>query len=74
MSTWHQDQAMRRQPISLWDEELWTVIENPSNGHLCLSRFEDQDTAQVYLKNITGNKPKTGYYILPPMQKYMRRK
>lgn len=67
MATWHQQQAMVRNPCPLWHESKWTVVEDPPGGSLCTSRFDTAEEAQTYERNI-GRKHT---YILAPMQHQM---
>lgn len=63
MATWHQ----QRNPVPFWHETQWTVVEDPPHGSTCLSRFDTQQEAQTYERNV-GRKHT---YILPPMQHQM---
>lgn len=60
MSTWHQDNAMRRafregRPIRLYDETKWVILHNPPNK--CLSRelFDTEATARTTLERWEKN-------------------
>ena len=67
MATWHQQQAMARNPVPLWHETQWTVVEDPPGKAMTLARFETPELAQTHERNL-GSKHS---YILPPMQHQM---
>lgn len=73
MATWHQEQAARRahkagNPIKLWHETKWTVVEDPPNGGRALGRFDSKMAAEANKAGLEKHHPHLrGYvYILPP--------
>ncbi|WP_234725313.1 hypothetical protein [Cupriavidus metallidurans] len=44
MSTWHQDNAMRRDGVRLWHETKWTHVDDQPGRHMSIERF---DTARI---------------------------
>lgn len=73
MATWHQQRAIAHNPVPLWHETQWTVVQDPPGGSLCLSRFDTQPEAQAYLNNLSRCCNGKGAYVLPPMQHQMRK-
>ena len=62
MSTWHQ----QRNPIPLFHETMHTVVSDPPNDCLVLTRFEKHEEAQAYLDRlIKSGKGKHCYVLLP---------
>jgi hypothetical protein len=71
MSTWHQDQAMKRNPISLFHKTEWTVVIDPPNALRYLYRTSTRALADIYILNLKANNPDIAKYayILPPANK-----
>lgn len=67
MATWHQKQAR----IPLYHETQWTIVNDPPNECLGLSRFESKELAEQVLSNWKKNVPEncTHMYILAPYKK-----
>jgi hypothetical protein len=65
MSTWHQDQAMKRARAAgktpvFWHVSKWTVVSDPPNGLMCLMRFALEKEARDFAA-------KEGHaYVMPP--------
>lgn len=70
MATWHQQQAMARNPRPLWHETKWTVVEDPPGGLLCLSRWDTKEQAEAHENRIKSKHS----YIVPPMQHQMAKR
>jgi len=66
MSTWHQRQHM---PI-LWHATQWTVVIDPPEETLTISRFYTDKEANDRLKVLDDSKHNIGRfaYILPPSE------
>ena len=62
MATWHQE----RNPVQLWHETDYTVVEDPPNDTRTISRFSTHALAQVYLSNLKKHGNGKHAYILPP--------
>lgn len=54
MTTWHQQQAMMRDPITLRHPTLWSAY-NPA-GHLSVMRFDSMEACMRYCET-TGDVP-----------------
>lgn len=58
MSTWHQQQA----PVRLWHETKWTLVEDGSDRHTYVERFDS-------LREAMNAKDRLGGYVLSPSNK-----
>jgi hypothetical protein len=50
MSTWHQDQAMKRGGVKLYHETKWTLVVDPPNKMRWLVLHETQASAEAEKK------------------------
>jgi hypothetical protein len=71
MTTWHQDNALRRaielgEVFTLRHSELYTVVENPHDGMMSVSRWSDAGEAERHLRAVRAGNPKAVSYVLPP--------
>lgn len=68
MSTWHQDRAMRVNPVPLYHPTLWTVVIDPPNQMRASMLFTSRQLADVYMRNLKANNPGAHRhaYILKP--------
>lgn len=48
MATWHQQQADKRKPFKLYDEDYWTVVDDPPNDCRTLTLFKTEAEAREY--------------------------
>lgn len=56
MATWHQ----QRNPNPLWHETKWTVVEDPPDGLLAVSRWDTSAQANEH-----ASKVKHAYVLAP---------
>ncbi|UBM12802.1 hypothetical protein [Cupriavidus metallidurans] len=59
MSTWHQDNAMRRDGVRLWHETKWTHVDDQPGRHMSIERFD------TYAEAMTAIERKGGYILAP---------
>lgn len=62
MSTWQQ----RKKPVYVGHPTLWGVVTDPPNETKSVMRFDTQEQAETYLKNLGS---RSYSYILPPETK-----
>lgn len=78
MSTWHQDQARKREQevgetLDFSHAELWTVVDNPMNGTMTMARYrlpEDAQREAERLNRLTGPLRYVRAWVLPPKSHY----
>ena len=72
MSTWHQDQAVKRalrgkQKITpLYHETKWTVVIDPPKRMRCTALFGTVEEADEYISNLKKHGNGDHAYTLPP--------
>ena len=62
MATWHQ----LRNPVCLYHETDWTVVEDPHNGCRSLSTFASEQVANDYRDRARALWPNVPAYVLKP--------
>lgn len=62
MATWHQ----RQNPVPLWHETKWTVVNDPPNETTTVMRFDHPHEAESYMDRMKSRGNDKHMYLLRP--------
>lgn len=70
MATWHQ----RMNPVPLFHATDWTVVIDPPNNPMAVTRFSTRALADKYMRDLRFNNPVAAHYayVLRPISRKVK--